>query len=217
MVEEEVYFYLYKVLCFGCYKVGEWLILEDIVVEIGMSCMLVCEVFCWFVVDGLVMFRFNCGCVVVGLMFDEFNEVFEICFVLEGLVVRFVMLKLMEEYFEEMDCLFLCMECVGEVGSSDWVFWYQEFYVYIYGLSGWLKLICQIVVFYVVIEFYMCIWFDYVEKLFFVCEEYQKFFVVLKLGDVVGVEWEMEDYVFDIVLLLVEFVSFGWCEYGIYG
>ena len=56
------------------------------------------------------------------------------------------------------------IERAGQSGSSDWVVRHQEFHGRIYALSGRPKLIRQIAALHVVIEPYMRIWFDYVDK-----------------------------------------------------
>ncbi|MBN9053474.1 MAG: GntR family transcriptional regulator, partial [Rhizobiales bacterium] len=162
--EEEAHRHIQQALRLGRYKPGERLIAEDIAAEIGTSRMPVREAFRRRAADGLVVLRPNRGCIVAGLTLDELYEVFEIRSVLEGLAVRLAIHRIDEEVLDELERLLERMERAGQSGSSDWVVRHQEFHGRIYALSGRPKLIRQIAALHVVIEPYMRIWFDYVDK-----------------------------------------------------
>lgn len=207
--EQEAYLYLQHALRTGRYKPGERLISEEIAAEIGMSRMPVREAFRRLAADGLVTLRPNRGCVVAGLSFDELYETFEIRSVLEGLAVRLATPKMTEEHFEELERLLDRMERAGHSGSSDWVLRHQEFHSAIYTLSGRPKLIRQISALHVVIEPYMRIWFDYVNKPLSAREEHDQLIKVLALKDCAKAEEVMRKHILETAPTLANYVNSG--------
>ncbi len=207
--EEEAYVHLQRALRFGHYKPGDRLIPEEIASEIGMSRMPVREAFRRLAADGLVTLRPNRGCVVAGLTRDEIHETFEIRSVLEGLAVRLAMPRVNSETFEELDRLLDRMERAGKSGSSDWVLRHQEFHAHIYSLSARPKLIRQITALYVVIEPYMRIWFDYLDKPLSAREEHQNLIDALRSGDALHAEGVMREHIIGTASLLDDYASPG--------
>jgi len=207
--EQEAYFHLQQALRLGRYKPGDRLIPEEIAAEIGMSRMPVREAFRRLAADGLVTLRPNRGCVVAGLTLDEIHETFEIRSVLEGLAVRFATSKMTAETFEELDRLLDRMERAGQSGSSDWVSRHQEFHAVIFNLSERPKLIRQITALHVVIEPYMRIWFDYVNKPLSAREEHQTLIDALRSGDSNHAEAVMQEHIIATPSLLAEYASSG--------
>lgn len=207
--EEEAYFHLQQALRFGRYKPGDRLIPEEIAAEIGMSRMPVREAFRRLAADGLVTLRPNRGCVVAGLTLDEIHETFEIRSVLEGLAVRLATPRMNSETFEELEGLLDRVERAGQSGSGDWVLRHQEFHAFIYGLSGRPKLIRQIAALHVVIEPYMRIWFDYVDKPLSAREEHQMLIDALRSGDARHAEAVMQDHIIETASMLADYASPG--------
>ncbi|TIQ75714.1 MAG: GntR family transcriptional regulator, partial [Mesorhizobium sp.] len=177
------------------YRPGERLIPEEIAAEIGMSRMPVREAFRRLASDGLVVLRPNRGCVVAGLTVDELYEIFEIRSVLEGLAVRLAMPRIDEEELEDLERLLDRMERASQSGSSDWVVRHQEFHGRICALSQRPKLIHQISALHAVIEPYMRIWFDYVEKPLTAREEHAAVIAALRSGDAGQAEQVMQEHI----------------------
>jgi len=205
--EEEAYRHIQRALRLGRYKPGERLIPEDIAAEIGMSRMPVREAFRRLASDGLVVLRPNRGCIVAGLTVDELYETFEMRSVLEGLAVRLAMPRIDDDEFEELDRLLDRMERAGKSGSSDWVVRHQEFHGRICALSQRPKLIHQISALHAVIEPYMRIWFDYVEKPLSAREEHAALIAALRSGDARHAEQVMQDHILGTAPMLAEFVT----------
>lgn len=207
--EEEAYNHLQKALRQGLYKPGDRLISEDIAAEIGMSRMPVREAFRRLASEGLVTLRPNRGCVVAGLTLDEIYETFEIRSVLEGLAVRLATPKVNADVLDELNRVLDRMERAGQSGSSDWVARHQEFHSVIFALSGRPKLIRQIAALHVVIEPYMRIWFDYVDKPLSAREEHENIIKALQSGDAQHAEKVMQDHVLGTAPMLAEYASPG--------
>ncbi|MGV1831013.1 GntR family transcriptional regulator [Agrobacterium vitis] len=205
--EEEAYLHMQQALRLGRYKPGDRLIAEEIAAEIGMSRMPVREAFRRLASDGLVTLRPNRGCVVAGLTLAELQEAFEIRSVLEGLAVRIAMPRMNVETFEELERLLTRMERAGGSGSSDWVLRHQEFHAFIYGLSGRPKLIRQITALHVVIEPYMRIWFDYVDKPLSARQEHDTLIEALRSGDARRAEAVMQEHIVETASLLADYAS----------
>jgi DNA-binding GntR family transcriptional regulator len=205
--EEEAYRHIQRALRLGRYKPGDRLIPEEIAAEIGMSRMPVREAFRRLASDGLVVLRPNRGCVVAGLTVDELYEIFEIRSVLEGLALRLAMPRINDEELEEFERLLNRMERAGQSGSSDWVARHQEFHGRICALSQRPKLIHQISALHTVIEPYMRLWFDYVEKPLSAREEHAAVIAALRSGDAGHAEQVMQDHVLGTAPMLVEFVT----------
>ncbi|MUZ63073.1 GntR family transcriptional regulator [Agrobacterium vitis] len=205
--EEEAYLHMQQALRLGRYKPGDRLIAEEIAAEIGMSRMPVREAFRRLASDGLVTLRPNRGCVVAGLTLAELQEAFEIRSVLEGLAVRIAMPRMNADTFEELERLLIRMERAGESGSSDWVLRHQEFHAFIYGLSGRPKLIRQITALHVVIEPYMRIWFDYVDKPLSARQEHDTLIEALRSGDARRAEAVMQEHIVETASLLADYAS----------
>ncbi len=207
--EQEAYRFLHQALRLGRYRAGDRLIAEDIAADIGMSRMPVREAFRRLAADGLVVLRPNRGCVVAGLTLEEIYETFEMRSVLEGLAVRLAMPRLTPEIFEELQSLLERMERAGLAGSSDWVARHQEFHGHICKLSGRPKLIRQIAQLHVVIEPYMRIWFDYVDKPLSAFEEHERLIAALRTGDPAHAESVMREHILDTAPMVAEFASPG--------
>lgn len=205
--EEEAYLHIQRALRLGRYKPGERLIPEDIAAEIGMSRMPVREAFRRLASEGLVVLRPNRGCIVAGLTVDELYEIFEMRSVLEGLAVRLAIPRIDEEELEELDRLLERMERAGNSGGSDWVARHQEFHGRICALSRRPKLIHQISALHAVIEPYMRIWFDYVEKPVSAREEHAAVIAALRSGDARHAELVMQDHILGTAPTLAEFVT----------
>ena len=205
--EEEAYRHVQQALRLGRYRPGERLIPEDIAAEIGMSRMPVREAFRRLAAEGLVVLRPNRGCIVAGLTLDELYEAFEMRSVLEGLAVRLAMPRIDEEVLEELERLLERMERAGQGGSSDWVARHQEFHGRICVLSARPKLIRQISALHAVIEPYMRIWFDYIEKPLSAREEHAVLLAALRSGDARHAERVMQDHILGTAPLLADFAS----------
>ncbi|RWI16170.1 MAG: GntR family transcriptional regulator [Mesorhizobium sp.] len=205
--EEEAYRHLQRAVRLGRYRPGERLIPEEIAAEIGMSRMPVREAFRRLASDGLVVLRPNRGCVVAGLTVDELYEIFEIRSVLEGLAVRLAMPRIDEEELEDLERLLDRMERASQSGSSDWVVRHQEFHGRICALSQRPKLIHQISALHAVIEPYMRIWFDYVEKPLTAREEHAAVIAALRSGDAGQAEQVMQEHILGTAPMLAEFVT----------
>ncbi|TJX04146.1 MAG: GntR family transcriptional regulator [Mesorhizobium sp.] len=205
--EEEAYRHLQRAVRLGRYRPGERLIPEEIAAEIGMSRMPVREAFRRLASDGLVVLRPNRGCVVAGLTVDELYEIFEIRSVLEGLAVRLAMPRIDEEELEDLERLLDRMERASQSGSSDWVVRHQEFHGRICALSQRPKLIHQISALHAVIESYMRIWFDYVEKPLTAREEHAAVIAALRSGDAGQAEQVMQEHILGTAPMLAEFVT----------
>ena len=91
--------------------------------------------------------------------------------------------------------------------SSDWVVRHQEFHGRIYALSGRPKLIRQIAALHVVIEPYMRIWFDYVDKPLSSREEHVALIAALRSGNARYAEQVMQDHILGTAPMLAEFAS----------
>ena len=207
--EEEAYNFLLEAICRGRYRKGDRLIAEDIASEIGMSRMPVREAFRRLAAEGLVVLRPNRGCIVAGLTLDELYEAFEMRSVLEGLAVRLAMPRIDEEVLEELERLLERMERAGQGGSSDWVARHQEFHGRICVLSARPKLIRQISALHAVIEPYMRIWFDYVDKPLSAREEHQKLIDALRSGDARHAEAVMQEHIIETASILADYASPG--------
>ncbi|CAN7385577.1 GntR family transcriptional regulator [Rhizobium sp. LjRoot254] len=205
--EEEAYRHIQRALRVGRYKPGERLIPEDIAAEIGMSRMPVREAFRRLASDGLVILRPNRGCIVAGLTLDELYEIFEMRSVLEGLAVRLAIPRIGEDEIDELERLLVRMERAGQSGSSDWVVRHQEFHRFICELSQRPKLIHQISALHVVIEPYMRIWFDDVDKPLSAREEHEAVIAALRSGDARHAEQTMQDHILGTAPMLAEFVA----------
>jgi DNA-binding GntR family transcriptional regulator len=205
--EEEAYRHVQQALRLGRYRPGERLIPEDIAAEIGMSRMPVREAFRRLAAEGLVVLRPNRGCIVAGLTLDELYEAFEMRSVLEGLAVRLAMPRIDEEVLDELERLLDRMERAGRTGSSDWVMRHQEFHGRIYALSERPKLIRQISALHVVIEPYMRIWFDYVDKPLSAREEHAALISALRSGDARHAEQVIQDHILGTAPVLADFAS----------
>ena len=205
--EEEAYRYIQRALRVGRHKPGERLIPEDIAAEIGMSRMPVREAFRRLASEGLVVLRPNRGCIVAGLTLDELYETFEMRSVLEGLAVRLAVPRIDEDELDELERLVERMERAGQSGSSDWVVRHQEFHGRICALSRRPKLIHQISALHVVIEPYMRIWFDYVDKPLSAREEHEAVITALRSGDARHAEQVMQDHILGTAPMLAEFVG----------
>lgn len=207
--EEEAYLHVQQALRLGRYKPGDRLIPEDIAAEIGMSRMPVREAFRRLASDGLVTLRPNRGCVVAGLTLAELYETFEIRSVLEGLAVRLAIPQMTEETIDELERLLDRMERAGQGASGDWVLRHQELHAFIYNASGRPKLIRQISALHVIIEPYMRIWFDYIDKPLSARQEHDKLIEALKSGDARHAEKVMQDHILDTAPLLAEYAIPG--------
>lgn len=205
--EEEAYRHLQRALRLGRYKPGERLIPEDIAAEIGMSRMPVREAFRRLASDGLVVLRPNRGCIVAGLTVDELYETFEMRSVLEGLAVRLAMPRIDEDELDDLERLLDRMERAGQSGSNDWVVRHQEFHGRICALSQRPKLIHQISGLHAVVEPYMRIWFDHIEKPLSAREEHAALIAALRSGDALHAEQVMRDHILGTAPLLAEFVT----------
>jgi DNA-binding GntR family transcriptional regulator len=205
--EEEAYRHIHQKLRLGRYKAGERLIPEEIAAEIGMSRMPVREAFRRLASDGLVVLRPNRGCIVAGLTLDELYEAFEMRSVLEGLAVRLAMPRIDEDVLDELERLLDRMERAGQSHSGDWVVRHQEFHGRIYALSGRPKLTHQISALHAVIEPYMRIWFDYIDKPLSAREEHAALIVALRSGDVQHTEQVMRDHILGTAPMLADFAS----------
>lgn len=205
--EEEAYRHLQQALRLGRYRPGERLIPEDIAAEIGMSRMPVREAFRRLAAEALVVLRPNRGCIVAGLTLDELYEAFEMRSVLEGLAVRLAMPRIDEEVLDELERLLERMERAGRSGSGDWVARHQEFHGRICVLSERPKLIRQISALHAVIEPYMRIWFDYIEKPLSAREEHAALLTALRSGDARLAEQVMQDHILGTAPLLADFAS----------
>ncbi len=205
--EEEAYRHIQKALRVGRYKPGDRLIPEVIAAEIDMSRMPVREAFRRLASDGVVILRPNRGCVVAGLTVDELYEVFEIRSVLEGLAVRLAMPRFDEEEFEELVRLLDRMERAGQSSGSDWVVRHQEFHGRICALSRRPKLIHQIATLHAVVEPYMRIWFDEVEKPLSAREEHAALIEAFRSGDAGRAERVMQEHILGTAPVLAEFVT----------
>ncbi|WP_311043931.1 GntR family transcriptional regulator [Rhizobium binae] len=207
--EEEAYRHIQQALRLGRYKPGERLIPEDIAADIGMSRMPVREAFRRLASDGLVVLRPNRGCIVAGLTVDELYEIFEMRSVLEGLAVRLSMPRIDDDELDDLERLLDRMERAGQSGSNDWVVRHQEFHGKICALSHRPKLVHQISALHVVIEPYMRIWFDYVEKPLSAREEHAALIAALRSGDAPHAEQVMRDHILGTAPMLAEFVTPG--------
>lgn len=205
--EEEAYRHIQQALRFGRYRAGERLIPEDIATEIGMSRMPVREALRRLATEGLVLLRPNRSCIVAGLTLDDVFEIFEMRAVLEGLAVRLAMPHVNADVIAELEVLLDRMERAGKSGGSDWVVRHQEFHSYICDLSGRPKLIRQIAALHVIIEPYMRIWFDYVEKPVSAREEHQAVIDALRTGNVKRAEAVIEDHVLSTAPMLADYAS----------
>jgi DNA-binding GntR family transcriptional regulator len=205
--EEEAYLHIQRALRLGRYKPGERLIPEDIAAEIGMSRMPVREAFRRLAADGLVVLRPNRGCIVAGLTVDELYEIFEMRSVLEGLAVRLAMPRIDEDELDDLERLLDRMERAGKSGSSDWVVRHQEFHGRICALSQRPKLIHQISALHGVIEPYMRIWFDDVDKPLSAREEHAAVIAALRSGDAGHAEQVMQEHILGTAPMLAEFVA----------
>lgn len=172
-----------------------------------MSRMPVREAFRRLASDGLVVLRPNRGCIVAGLTVDELYEIFEMRSVLEGLAVRLAMPRIDEDELDEFERLLDRMERASQSGSSDWVIRHQEFHGRICVLSQRPKLIHQISALHVVIEPYMRIWFDYVEKPLSAREEHAAVITALRSGDPRHAEQVMRDHILGTAPVLAEFAT----------
>ena len=203
----EAYRHIQQALRVGRYRAGDRLIPEDIAAEIGMSRMPVREALGRLATEGLVLMRPNRGCIVAGLTLDELHETFEIRSVLEGLAVRLAMPQVDADVIDDLEVLLDRMERAGNRGGSDWTARHQEFHNYICNLSGRPKLIHQIAALHLVIEPYLRIWFDYVEKPLSAREEHQALIDAMRSGDSKCAEAVMQDHVLATVPMLVEYAS----------
>lgn len=172
-----------------------------------MSRMPVREAFRRLASDGLVILRPNRGCIVAGLTLDELYEIFEMRSVLEGLAVRLAIPRIGEDEIDELERLLVRMERAGQSGGSDWVVRHQEFHRFICKLSQRPKLIHQISALHVVIEPYMRIWFDDVEKPLSAREEHEAVIAALRSGDARHAERIMQDHILGTAPMLAEFVA----------
>ena len=174
-----------------------------------MSRMPVREAFRRLASEGLVTLRPNRGCVVAGLTLDEIYETFEIRSVLEWLAVRLAAPRINADVLDELELVLERMERAGQSGSSDWVVRHQEFHSVIFNLSGRPKLVRQIAALHVVIEPYMRIWFDYVDKPLSAREEHENIIKALQSGDAEHAEKVMRDHVLGTAPMLAEYASPG--------
>ncbi|MER8881392.1 GntR family transcriptional regulator [Mesorhizobium sp. M0500] len=207
--EEEAYRHIQRALRMGRYRAGDRLIPEEIATEIGMSRMPVREAFRQLAAEGLVLIRPNRGCIVAGLTLDEIHETFEIRSVLEGLAVRLAMPHIDVEVLEELERQLDRMERASQTGSSDWVVRHQAFHLQICQLSNRPKLVRQIASLHVVIEPYLRIWFDYVDKPASARAEHEILIDVLRSGDAGKAEIVMRDHIVETAPLLANFASPG--------
>lgn len=203
--EGEAYLHLQEALRRGLFRPGDRLVPDEIASELGMSRMPVREALRRLATEGLVVLRPNRSCVVAGLTLDEIYENFEIRSVLEGLAVRLAMPLVDDAVIDELESLLDRMERVGAKGGSDWVARHQEFHAYICGLSGRKKLVRQISALHIVIEPYLRIWFDYVEKPLSARQEHQAVIDALCSGDADRAEATMREHILSTAPLLAEY------------
>jgi DNA-binding GntR family transcriptional regulator len=206
--EQEAYAYVHRGLRHGRWRAGDRLIAEDIAAELGMSRMPVREAFRRLAADGLVLLRPNRGCVVAGLTLEEIYETFEIRSVLEGLAVRLAMPRIDLAVIGELRALLDGMERAGASGG-DWVGRHQAFHAYVCELSGRPKLVRQIAGLHVVLEPYMRIWFDLVEKPLSAREEHESLIEALASGDARRAEAAMQEHILGTAPLLADYASPG--------
>jgi DNA-binding GntR family transcriptional regulator len=114
-----------------------------------------------------------------------------------------------EEELEEFERLLDRMERAGQSGGSDWVVRHQEFHGRICALSQRPKLIHQISALHVVIEPYMRIWFDDVDKPLSAREEHAVVIAALRSGNPRQAEQVMQDHILGTAPMLTEFVTRG--------
>ena len=127
--------------------------------------------------------------------------------VLEGLAVRLAMPRIDEDEIEELVLLLDRMERAGRSGSSDWVVRHQEFHGRICALSHRPKLMRQIWALHAVVEPYMRIWFDFVEKPLSAREEHDAVIAALRSGDAARAEEVMREHILGTAPMLTEFVT----------
>jgi DNA-binding GntR family transcriptional regulator len=127
--------------------------------------------------------------------------------VLEGLAVRLAIPRIDEDEIDELERLLDRMERAGQSGGSDWVVRHQEFHGRICAHSRRPKLIHQISALHVVIEPYMRIWFDYVDKPLSAREEHAAVIAALRSGDAREAERVMQDHILGTAPMLADFVT----------
>ncbi|MBJ7554886.1 GntR family transcriptional regulator [Marinomonas spartinae] len=205
--EEEAYRYIQNKLRMGHYPPNSRLIADDIATQIGVSRMPVREALRRLAGDGLVILRSNRSCIVAGLTLDELYENFEIRSVLEGLAIRLAMPRIDQDVITELEFLLDRMEFAGSKSGTDWVVQHQEFHNYIVRLSGRPKLIRQIAAQHIIIEPYMRIWFDSIEKPISSRQEHQELINAFKSGDVNLAENVIKEHILETAPLLAEYAT----------
>ena len=138
---------------------------------------------------------------------DELYEIFEMRSVLEGLAVRLAMPRIGEDELDEIERLLDRMERAGQSGSTDWVIRHQEFHGRIVALSQRPKLTHQISALHVVIEPYMRLWFDFVDKPLSAREEHEAVIAALRSGDARHAELVMQEHILGTAPMLADFVT----------
>ena len=182
--EEEAYRYIQNKLRMGHYPPNSRLIADDIATQIGVSRMPVREALRRLAGDGLVIRS-----------------------VLEGLAIRLAMPRIDQDVITELEFLLDRMEFAGSKSGTDWVVQHQEFHNYIVRLSGRPKLIRQIAAQHIIIEPYMRIWFDSIEKPISSRQEHQELINAFKSGDVNLAENVIKEHILETAPLLAEYAT----------
>lgn len=108
-----VYFKLLEEICFGKFLLGDCLCEIEVVECLGVSWIFVCEVICQFEVDGLVEYILCFGVLVWWFDYVEVMEFYDMCVVLEGMVVCLVVCVVLDVELDELEVLNVDFVVIG--------------------------------------------------------------------------------------------------------
>lgn len=204
--EDEAYQHLLNGICQGGYATGERLIAEDIASELGMSRMPVRGAFKRLASEGLVTLRPNRGAVVSGLDLQQMREVFEMRGALEGLAIRLATAQLNERHLARLERLLDEMDECRE-DSAEWVSRHRLFHEYLCSLSGRPRLQQHITSLYALIEPYMRMWLQHVDKPLSAREEHSAILDALRSGQALEAERVLVEHIEGTVPSLLDFLE----------
>ncbi|WP_459618059.1 GntR family transcriptional regulator [Bordetella sp. 2513F-2] len=204
--EAEAYRHIHAAICAGVYPPGYRLVPEDIAAEIGTSRMPVREAFRRLATEGLVTLRPNRGARVSGLSLPEMQEVFEMRAVLEGLAVRLALPSLtpatiatLEHMLDRMD------DHLDNV--SDWATAHRGLHEHLCGLCRQPRLLRHIAALHSLIEPYMRLWFNSLDKPLSARGDHVDLLDALRHGDPDTAEAAMRQHVRATVPELMQFLQ----------
>lgn len=170
----------------------------------GVKCGMICQVFVQFVIDKLVDFELNCGVFVVSLMLQDVYEVFEMCWIIELVVVEWFVIGFGVRCLKGVVVL-IDKECkVFEwYDFVVWIWLLGEFYMVFVMLMGNV-MFSECFEGFVVCLMLMLVLYDLYGCSLCLCDDYDEIFVVLEVGDLKQVVMLMVCYLQYVELKMLD-------------